>query len=153
MSVDLTRLRAYYAATKGSPYRLGAKWPISNPPELVKGDPVDCSGWVRWALAQTSPWVLPDGSQCQWAYVRDTLGWREVPYHNLRYCENDPTRLFIAFKRAAAKNGRVLKHGHVLLVSNGQTIESFGGRGVGSREWDCATLRRIAAACCEVPVG
>lgn len=144
MPVNLQRLLADFEAVNDSPYKLGAKWPVEADIRDVLAKPVDCSGFVRWLFWRQGI-RLPDGSQQQWAYVRDVLKWRDVRYSDLHWTVEDPGRLFIAFKRAT-KSG----HGHVWLVCGGQTLESYSGHGVGRRPWK--RLERYAAACYEVPV-
>lgn len=144
--VDLKLVKLLFDRTTGvCPYKLGAKWPLGADSSACRGTPVDCSGFVRWILDRCGV-RLPDGSQQQWAYVRDVLGWREVPYRDLIYAKDDPSRLFIAFKRATQSG-----HGHVWLIVEGKSIESASNiGGVGSVPWDAR--RRIAAACYEVPL-
>lgn len=152
--VNLSRLLEVHRACAAAPvkYRLGAKWDLRLGLNDILRDqpPVDCSGYVRWLLYKAGLW-LPDGSQTQWAYVRDVLQWRAVEYKNLRYTEADPTRLFIAFKKRVYRAGQLSAHGHVWLVHAGATIESASGlKGVGSRPW--RHLYGMASACYEVPV-
>ena len=144
--VDLAMVKRLFARTCGRVrYKLGAKAPsLSASSSDIHA--IDCSGWVRWVLHRSGI-TLPDGSQQQWAHVRDVLGWRKVPYSNMRYAENDPKRLFIAFKRATKS-----KHGHVWLICCGYTMESYGGNGVGARWWSSVSLVRAVEACYEVPV-
>lgn len=143
--IDLAKLKLLVAKTEGKcPYKLGAKWLIGADSADCIGKPVDCSGYVRWLLARCGWTKFPDGSQVQWAYC-EALGLHKLDhYADLRYAQHDPSRVFIAFKRAT-KSG----HGHVWLVLEGQTIESYGGVGVGRRPWN--RLERYAVACYEVP--
>ena len=145
MTVNLAKLlKLLYRTENVCPYKLGAKWPLKSASQECIGKPVDCSGYIRWLLDRCGV-TLPDGSQNQWEAVKG-LGWRQLArYGDLSYAQHDPTRLFIAFKRAT-KSG----HGHVALVYDGLTIESYGGHGVGRRPWK--RLERYAAACYEVPL-
>ncbi len=145
MTVNLSRLLLLVSRTQDrAPYKLGAKWPLKSASQECIGKPVDCSGYIRWLLDRCGV-TLPDGSQNQWAWEEARGGHRLARYGDLSYAQHDPTRLFIAFKRAT-KSG----HGHVWLVHDGQTIESYGNHGVGRRPWK--RLERYAAACYEVPV-
>lgn len=142
--VDLKLVKLLFDRTTGvCPYKLGAKWPLGADSSACRGKPVDCSGYVRWILDRAGV-RLPDGSQKQWAYVRDVLGWREVNYKDIKYTEADPSRLFIAFKRAGRST-----HGHVWLVNAGHTMESCSSGGVCRRPWK--RLERYASGCFEVP--
>lgn len=62
--VNLARLNILYDRVQGSPYKLGAKWPLGADSSAVRGTPVDCSGFVRWILDRCGV-RLPDGSQAQ----------------------------------------------------------------------------------------
>ena len=51
----------------GAPYKLGAKWDPKDSMAHVLGPnrpPIDCSGFVRWALAQGG-YNFPDGSEIE----------------------------------------------------------------------------------------
>lgn len=147
--VNLSRLKLLYDRVQGSPYKLGAKWPLGADSAEVRGTPVDCSGFVRWLLHRSGV-HLPDGSQQQLAYVRDVLEWRPVEYDNLRYTVNDPMRLFIAFRKDRRDARGHYRYGHVWLVRKGKTIECYSRVGVGSLPWQ--RRKAIADACYEVPV-
>lgn len=111
-------------------YFLGAKadaggraldaWPI-------RYSHIDCSGWVRAALAFATQGalVIPDGSvnQREWC---EGHGLKRSNYAALLRRDNV---IRIAFIRATAA-----EHiGHVYLCYNGRTLESYGGHGPGSR--------------------
>ncbi len=136
----------------GIPYGFGAKAKsLSMLPEKMES--IDCSGEVRYLIAQGSKQslIIPDGSVTQREWCEVHL--REVNYLDLPMA--DSSRLFIAFI-TPFKNGcgRV---GHVWLVGkfdadwSPDTIESYGGHGVGSRDWNNRTLMRMVHKCFELP--
>ncbi len=136
----------------GIPYGFGAKAKtLSMLPEKIQA--IDCSGEVRYLLAQGSKQnlIIPDGSVTQREWCEDRL--RQVDYLDLPMA--DPSRLFIAFITPFINGcGRV---GHVWLVGkfdsdwSPDTLESYGGRGVGSRNWNNRTLMRMVHKCFELP--
>ena len=142
-AVDPLKVLVMFRAVEGSPYRLGAKWPLGAPPSRVKGTPVDCSGFLRWLLYECGL-DLPDGSANQREYVENVLKWRKIPYADLHWTVADGGRLFVAFK-SPTKSG----HGHVWLVNAGHSMESCSSGGVCRRPWK--RLERYASACFEVP--
>jgi len=113
-------------------YKLGAKAPHLGC-DSAKISHLDCSGFVRYLIHRISGFVIPDGSANQLAWVA-AQGFKQSTYdaNGAGLCDN---RLRIAF--IGAYRGKV---GHVWLVLNGQTIESYGGRGVGRRPWNSKTL-------------
>lgn len=124
--IDLKKLLADFTAIVkgGSSYLLGGKYTSKVAPKDVNR--IDCSGLVRYLLIRRGVDIV-DGSQMQreWA-IREGLK------------ESDP-------KSAKAKDGvlrlAVLpttssrKVGHVVLILDGQTIESHGGVGPNRRPW------------------
>jgi cell wall-associated NlpC family hydrolase len=123
-------------------YKMGAKPPLNG----VAGKDFtqsDCSGFVRWILwlATNGHLILPSGSWYQWEWCKD----RDFKPTAGGYAEGaalHDRRLRIAF--FGAKRGRA---GHVWLILNGNTYESYGGRGVGSRKWDTPVLLKNVEAC------
>jgi hypothetical protein len=145
-TVDVGRLTLLHRAAEreGVPYRLGHK-PRAMCSDCSKAFPsgVDCSGYVRWLLVQGGLKSFPNGSTvqrrwCEWA------GWKRSNYR-LNAMWRDK-RLRIAFIRPNR-----LRPGHVWLVWNGQTMESFSGRGVGSRSWASPGLLARVSDCFIVP--
>lgn len=88
---------------------------------------VDCSGFIRWFLyhASNGAVLFPDGSvnQNEWCkhlkLPRFTYGIAAL---------NRTGAAFICFKPPTKG-----KAGHVWIIRNGRTIESYGGKGIGSR--------------------
>lgn len=118
-----------------------------------KMEAIDCSGEVRYLLAQGSKQnlIIPDGSVVQREWCEDHL--REVKYADLPMA--DSSRLFIGFITPFINGcGRV---GHVWLISKidtdwaPDTMESYGGHGVGSRNWNARTLWRMVHKSFELP--
>src|SRR4051812_1536811 len=113
--IDLSQLFQDLAQLErnGTNYGLGAKAP-SLDCEPSKIHAVDCSGYVRWALARATGGALciPDGSQNQRA-------WAEANLHQVKYADAarymTDKRLFIAFIKPFANGcGSV---GHVFLLA------------------------------------
>jgi hypothetical protein len=136
----------------GVSYGYGVKPPTlhSDPSEFEK---VDCSGEFRYLLAKGSmgKMIVPDGSikqreWCEWNLV-------EKRYRDLAMA--DKNRLFACFITPGINGcGKV---GHVWLVGKfdtdwlPDTMESYGGHGVGSRDWNNRTLWRMVHKCFEIP--
>ena len=112
-------------------YRLGAKCDLLNKPEEITH--IDCSGYVRWLIYQISGVDIRDGSWVQRKWIQ-SQGFKPTDYDN---CALNDDRLRIAFMNA--QDG---KAGHVWLIANGMTIESYGGKGPGRRAWNHRTLKR-----------
>lgn len=156
--VDLDILEQDFAQLErnGVSYGYGKKAPsIMCDPDKIKS--IDCSGYVRWALARATGgnMKIPDGSQMQRAWAEANL--REVKYVNAARYMTD-SRLFIAFIKPFTNGcGKV---GHVWLLAqyndgdNGTatgTLESHGGAGINSRNWNSRTLIREVYSCFELP--
>ena len=122
-------------------YRLGAKPALSVKPGYSGFKVSDCSGWVRWFLYATTPQdaklLLLPGSWHQQEWCKKNL--ELCPYSD---CGKLDGVIRIAFINPAGK-----VPGHVWLVSNGLTIESYGGRGVGRRAWNERVLLGGVNAC------
>ena len=107
-------------------YELGAKAHnlTAIPPDYRD---IDCSGWVRAAVAVATGGrtILPDGSvvQREWC-ARVGLKRSAIPALLLK---DGYTRI------AFIVPSREHPVGHVLLVRNRETLESWGGNGPGSR--------------------
>lgn len=129
-------------------YGLGAKArPLAiQAAQLVA---IDCSGFVRWAIYHASvawinahgdhaayPLIIPDGSVVQHDWI-DSAGFRRCELVDGRLLDD---QLRIAFLRPRDGGGI----GHVMLLQNGYTLESFGGTGPGRRKW---LSQRFMARC------
>ena len=128
LPLDPERLSRYLGTclAHGVGYELGGKAHDLRaiPPDYHA---IDCSGWVRAAVAVATEGrvTMPDGSVVQndWCVSR---GLKRSDFAGA--CLRDGlTR--IGFIRA----GGFHPVGHVYLVQNGRTLESFGGHGPGSR--------------------
>lgn len=91
-------------------------------------DNLDCSGYVRYG-AYAAGVTLPDGSQSQRSWCEDNL--QEIHYSDFGKIDNV---LRIAFM-TPHQHG-VGSIGHVWWGFNARTMESYGGKGVGSHRWD-----------------
>ena len=107
-------------------YGLGSKAHnlMAIPPDYSE---IDCSGWVRAAVAIATGGVtiLPDGSVIQHEWC-DQVGLKKSAWPALLLRDGCTRLCFIVPSPAHPV-------GHVLLVRNGQTYESWGGHGPGSR--------------------
>jgi hypothetical protein len=120
-------------------YLFGAKPKLGSIPGIAFNR-ADCSGFVRWLIDSATEHknIMPDGSWNQWQWCKQQ-GFKETSYLN---CGLKDNRLRIAFMRA--KDGEA---GHVWLIVNGLTIESYGGHGTGRRKWNTSILLREVDAC------
>jgi hypothetical protein len=140
--IDKARLEDLLAKTGNKKrYKLGGKIrPLDVPPETWSE--VDCSGFVRWLLFQiTHGMTIPDGSFNQnhgWAAVKS---FKPTAYNKDSVGLKDG-RLRIAFMEPTRSG-----HGHVWLIWNGKTIESWGGHGPGRRNWNVKPLVSRVSAC------
>jgi cell wall-associated NlpC family hydrolase len=121
LSLAFNRLKAL-----GFTYQLGAKIDPSKLPVTAKS--VDCSGFVRFAIWQCSGIYIPDGSVNQHDWVK--LNKFKVSDQASALLNDGVLR--IAFLSPVDGGGT----GHVVLILNGKTMESHGGKGVDSRAWD-----------------
>jgi hypothetical protein len=111
--------------TKTIKYKMGTKCKIDADSADIKQ--IDCSGFVRWLIYRISGFEMVDGSFLQRLSL-DNLGFQHCNYTD---CAKMDDVLRIAF--ITPEDG---KAGHVFLVCNGQTVESYGGHGVGRRPWN-----------------
>ena len=120
----------------GVPYKFGQKALLrmdAIPAEMKKG--IDCSGYVQWLVHEASGKLMPSGSVLQRTWCR-RMGFKS--YGKLGYLANcllKDHRLRIAFFAG--------NPGHVWLVLDGQTIESYGGHGPGRRSAIAAPLMKV----------
>lgn len=142
-------LRIHSKMARRVRYRLGAKARTSQ--QTGEIEELDCSGYVRYLMQRCGEPDVPDGTWAQSRWLA-TSGWEPKLYDNLKHTVNDPTRLFVAgFTEYSDARGR-RRHGHIWLVHQGRTLESYGGVGVGSRAWSHATLKSLVTFCYEVPI-
>lgn len=121
----------------GIKYKLGAKAsPLSKSWESIKA--IDCSGFVRKFIHDLCDYDIGDGSYIQRGNI-SKAGFKPTFYYN---CNLNDNRLRIAFM-----NPVLGKSGHVWLIINGKTLESFGGHGPGRRDWDEGILKRAVDFC------
>jgi hypothetical protein len=116
----------------GVVYNLGAKIPLK--PNLVPGKDyksVDCSGEVRFLLwvASGGRVVLPDGSWIQHQAVKKA-GFKKSSVDSAKLQDGV---LRIAFLDPNDSHSHI---GHVVLVLNGETLESHGSHGPNRRAWN-----------------
>jgi hypothetical protein len=155
--VDLSILESEFAQLErqGVRYHLGAKASWKSLPSQITA--LDCSGYVYWGIARAShgALTLPHGSQNQRAYAEQN--WRQVDYIEAAHYMTE-RRLFAAFIKPFEHGcGDV---GHVWLLSTfndgnnstfARTMESHGGAGIDSRNWNYPTLLNEVFSCFEIP--
>lgn len=133
----IKRMMAAFACVK---YELGAKPRLGSLPG-AGFTTADCSGFLRWLINAASYGkvkIPPGGSVIQrdWCIKQ---GFKRTSYDN---CALEDSRLRIAFINPGG--GKI---GHVWLVINGQTIESYGSHGAGRRPWDTSVLKKNVDYC------
>lgn len=119
-------------------YRLGAKAP-SLDCDSTEINSIDCSGWVRYLIyrATHGKVTMPDGSWTQHEWCK-RQGFKKCAYANAGLLDG---RLRLAFINPTNVPG------HVWIIHNGQTIESYGGRGPSRRCWNVRVLTRDVSDC------
>jgi len=126
--VDLNILNAVWLHMEGRVvYRLGAKAP-SLTCDTSKITEIDCSGFVRYAVARATNQavILPDGSQAQKEWASVNLEPTSYP------SANGATGLYIAFLSPVPGDDWPR---HVWLVRQSWTRESCSSMGVCARPW------------------
>lgn len=131
--IDLAKLLDLHARMDKVKYGLGDKAnPKTAEPETIKS--IDCSGYVRFVLYKASGGKVdcsPNGGswhQNEWCKAKLTA----ITYEAATAGASDG-KLRIAFYKPAKGVG------HVWLILNGKTLESYGGHGVGRKAWDSRT--------------
>ena len=118
-------------------YGFGAKASSldADPSKITK---IDCSGYVRYLIYQATDKQISmlDGSVRQHEWCRDQK-LAKVAYST---CGENDGWLRIAFYQKTKNHV-----GHVWLILNGQTLESYGHHGPGSKPW--RDRSKIADAC------
>ena len=94
---------------------------------------IDCSGYVRTLLDYASGGAtdhIPDGSwmEDQWFAL---TGFAPTEYANGALSDG---HLRVAIHHPSGRGGDPV--GHIWLVANGHTMESYGGHGPGERPWN-----------------
>lgn len=132
-------------------YLLGAKPSLDALPASIRNS--DCSGWFRYLLYHASlhALTLPEGSveQHEWC-IDQSL--QQVNYLSVGEISS---RLLACFIDPATSPGGI---GHVFLSHGGQTLECYGGHGVGRRAWNApieggrTNLAYACRACFVLPI-
>lgn len=136
--IDVAKLKktASILGFRGIAYGFGSKpTSLTTVPEKVnftKRNSVDCSGFVRYALAQCGL-QIPDGS------VNQREWFRKSGFKPTKQFDETDGRVRVAFLKPGDTPSGI---GHVVLVIDGVTYESHGGRGVDSRPWGSASWMR-----------
>jgi lysozyme family protein len=134
LPLDFSKAAAFLQACMNSTprvtYGLGAKVPFFGAVPGRDFRRVDCSGFVREAIrrATTPRAAFPDGSVVQHDWVKQRNFKKSTPQSAL--LQDGAVR--IAFLRPQDVSSGI---GHVVLVHNGRTLESHGGRGPNARPW------------------
>lgn len=146
MPIDASELWTYLKACQahGVKYGFGAKCPESKIGLLpIPFKEIDCSGFVRTALAYASgnKVKIVDGSFNQGDWLKA---------HGYKLTDPDNCALKDNHIRICVHHPDVLDEtGHVWIVINGKTLESYSGNGPGSRDWNAKlhsghTLNQLA---------
>jgi LysM repeat protein len=128
-NIDVASVLALHNELDHVTYELGAKARMSADPSSIRK--IDCSGYVRFVLYNASNGRVdcsPNGGtwwQEKWCNDNRLAS---SPYDQNGAGASDG-KLRIAFK----KSGGI---GHVWLLHNGYTYESYGGHGVGRKVWN-----------------
>jgi hypothetical protein len=156
LSLDTLKLVYKKLAVRHIKYKLGAKAPslTADTADYRFLDGIDCSGFVRYAIAKASNQrvIIPDGSFNQLAWAQSQGLHKLGKYRDVVY--GDPSRLFLCFIKASDMAEGI---GHVWLVHKNseqdipRTMESYGGVGVGSRPWFASPLRHRCHYAFELP--
>jgi chitosanase len=134
LALDINRAKAFLQACLTSTprvrYGLGKKVPFHGATPGRDFTKVDCSGFVREAIRlSTNPMVaFPDGSVVQHDWIR-AQGFTKS---NINDAKQSDGFVRIAFLRPQDSPQHI---GHVVLISQGRTLESHGGVGPNARPW------------------
>ena len=130
---DLARAKAFLEACRTShprvSYGLGKKVPFHGAVPGRDFTQVDCSGFVREAIRLATNQPFPDGSVVQHDWIR-AHGFEKS---TIPAGADSDGAVRIAFLRPQDAASHI---GHVVLIASGWTLESHGGVGPDSREWD-----------------
>jgi hypothetical protein len=153
-----------YGAKAEGFFSNGKKWNPNSTGNLSTSinsiEHLDCSGFIRYVLyrATETELTIPDGSQIQREWC-EQLAAANLLHKVNNYANTNKyitkERLFIAFIKPWTNGcGEI---GHVWLVGQfnkdifAETMESYGGHGVGSRPWNSHTLLREVYSVYELP--
>lgn len=141
--IDLALMRECFdhLAVRGVPYVWGAKAAPGVDSSEITG--LDCSGFFQFVMSKQGI-AVPEGSyqQMEWCKAQ-----RLELTTSYRHACCPPSQLWACF---AIQEGS--RPGHVWLVDDGETMECYGGHGVGSRRWNTAVLTRIFHAAFRLPL-
>ena len=123
-------------------YFLGSKANLNSEPTTIKT--IDCSGFTQYAIykAANKAVIFHGGSVMQREFCEQNLKLEKVDYAT---CAATDGWLRIAFLK---KKGHIA--GHVWMIHNGLTLESYDGgtaHGPGRRAWDIARLKDNVYVC------
>jgi len=125
------------------PYVWAAKPSPSLTTDQITGS--DCSGWMRYLFGRQGI-GLPEGSQEQMEWFKSQGLTAETDYTAISTWSGN---LWICFALDTRAEGG--HPGHVWLVHEGETMECYGGVGVGERPANTRILRSLFHAGFEVP--
>ena len=120
-------------------YLLGGKANIHKEPDSIKQ--IDCSGFVQYVVYKATNEAINFQGGSVWQREKcDKLNLEKIDYST---CNEIDGWLRIAFM----KKSKTVKVGHVWLIHNGFTHESYGGHGPGRRFWSTKKLKDNVYAC------
>jgi hypothetical protein len=159
LSIDVTMLTSSFSQLqrRGVSYVYGGKaddrstnrrsnGSLSTPLDTIDG--LDCSGFFRYMIyrATSGTCIIPDGSQNQLDWFSSQASAGNVnqvyPYSIVNLSATSP-QLFACFIKPHVNGCGDIGHVWFVLKSNGgdaQTLECYGGVGVGSRIWNAIPL-------------
>lgn len=145
-SINLPFLIAchHHAMVKGVDYVWGAKPSPALTTDKIHGS--DCSGWMRYLFGRQDI-TLPEGSQQQMEWFKEQGFGAVTDYPAI--CSSPAGKLWICFALDTRAQGG--HPGHVWLVDGGETMECFGGVGVGERPANTRILRTLFHVGFELP--
>lgn len=132
MPLDTAKLEGGLHQCEAVPVHYGmgdkAPEPFSFPPNFHA---IDCSGFARWVIfhATGGDVLMPDGSYVQSDWC-EQHGFKKTDYAN---AANHDGHVRIAFHHPGGRGGDGT--GHVWIILNGMSLESYGGHGPGSRSY------------------
>lgn len=147
LNINTSKLLTYLRACKDRAigYGFGDKDPKLGvfPPDYKL---IDCSGFVRTALfyatdGESGKYNFPDGSCNQHAWFEQG-GFKGTEYGE---CSNIDQHVRVGVHAPQGRGGDAI--GHIWLVYEGATIESYGGNGPGSHAWNSTWYPESVDAC------
>lgn len=123
LDLDPNDIPIFTGKMKGCKYKLGAKAPFTA--QLADIKEIDCSGFVRLLIHKGCGVVIPDGSFNQGSWFESN----HFKVSDTASCKLKDGILRLLWMTPKQGGGI----GHIAFCLNGNTYESYGGHGPGSR--------------------